>query len=122
MNRWQSYDFDDLRRWADIPTCGGCYVVYCDGQLAYIGQAETNVKKRMQSYKINYGYSNTIYTPWGGCSSVQIKVRSPKRFGEWAMTELRLIKRTSAQAQLCRKHPKSEAKTRSILKAVGQIV
>lgn len=92
MSKWKTYNYEDWEQWHELPTGPGCYAIYCDGQLIYIGQAG-NIWVRLKSYRIGYGFTNTIFTPWGCCDSLCVKVRTPRRFGEWLMTEARLIKR-----------------------------
>lgn len=60
-----------------------CYVVYIHGSLAYVGQTE-NLKKRLAAH-----FSKRFLPAEG----VTVKAKLPRRYGEWAMTELRLIKR-----------------------------
>ena len=69
-----------------------CYVVYLNGKLVYVGQS-ANTKKRIQNHGFRFGYSNVIYTPWGQADDVLFKVKYTKKYGDWAMIELRLIKR-----------------------------
>jgi hypothetical protein len=89
VQRWVEYpDFNGL----GLPDGGGCYAVYADGELVYIGQS-SRLRHRLADHKIRFSYGSDIITPWGYFASVRIKVKMPKRFGEWAMTELRLIRR-----------------------------
>lgn len=77
-----------------IPTVAGCYVVYCDNVLCYVGQSINLYKRIYHNHSFNYArYSNAIETPWGRCRDLTIKYRLPIRYGDWAMIELRLIKR-----------------------------
>lgn len=89
--RWHTFDFHtfDFRH---IEPRGGVYVVYCGGKLLYIGQS-ANVNKRILSYRFRAPWSENIFTPWGQFKSVVIKVSYGKRYGDWAMRELRLIRR-----------------------------
>jgi hypothetical protein len=90
---WIVIDYDkNALAWIEMTTGGGCYAIYCDKRLVYIGQAG-NVRKRISSYRIQYGYSSSIYTPWGTCLNVVIKISKSRRYGDWAMKELRLIRR-----------------------------
>lgn len=68
-----------------------CYAFYFDGKLGYVGQT-ISLKRRLRSYRIRYSGS-VIVTPWGKFSRVILKVRPSVKFGDWAMVELRLIKR-----------------------------
>ena len=74
------------------PAAPGCYAIYLDGTLVYIGQS-TNVAKRILSYRLNYSWGGSVVTPWGYCEDLFIKYRPSLRYGDWAMVELRLIKR-----------------------------
>jgi excinuclease UvrABC nuclease subunit len=73
------------------PDLACCYAFYFDGNLGYIGQTGS-LKKRLRSYRI-HRIGDLIETPWGTFSSVLMKVRPSKKYGDWAMIELRLIKR-----------------------------
>jgi excinuclease UvrABC nuclease subunit len=90
--RWTTYLFS-IDPWI-IPHKPGVYVIYGDGQILYIGQA-LDVCKRISSYQINFSHysNNGINTPWGRSQSVKIKISFSKKFGDWAMRELRLIKK-----------------------------
>jgi excinuclease UvrABC nuclease subunit len=89
--RWRKFILPDER--CNIPQAPGCYVVFGDGKLLYVGQA-SNVKLRMQSHAVGvYGYSAWITTPWGKYHDVLVKVRRSDKYGDWAMRELRLIRR-----------------------------
>jgi hypothetical protein len=90
MSKWTSYDGGAAFLIPDLP---GVYAVYCDDQLIYIGQA-ANVRKRIASHGIDLErYSCGYTTPWGHFDRCVIKVRSSDRYGDWAMHELRLIRR-----------------------------
>jgi excinuclease UvrABC nuclease subunit len=98
MSNWIRIDplktFEDESPYSSvIPRCPGCYVIYCDGKPVYVGQT-TNLNKRFKSYEINYApFSTQIVPPWCRCDSLFIKIRPSKRYGDWAMIELRLIKK-----------------------------
>jgi len=70
----------------------GCYVIYLDGALSYIGQS-SNVRKRISNHRLRYGYGAGVITPWGQFSDCCIKVRYSTKYGDWAMRELRLIRK-----------------------------
>ena len=93
MSRWISYDFSDVASRYSVKNLPGVYVVYGDKGLIYVGQS-TDVKKRMACHSINYAnYTDFIETPWGRFRSVFVKIKYTRRYGDWAMLELRLIKR-----------------------------
>ncbi len=75
-----------------IPAEPACYVVYCDGKIGYIGQA-ANLRTRLYSYRIRYSYGSSTITPWGQFNEVIVKYRRSRHYGDWAMAELRLIRR-----------------------------
>lgn len=92
-SRWVSYNIDDLPEWLSIASLPGCYVVYVDSKLVYIGQS-MNVSKRVKNHEINFArYSSLIQTPWGQFKSLKLKVHYSVKYGDWAMRELRLIKK-----------------------------
>ncbi|MNL72991.1 hypothetical protein D3C87_1983930 [compost metagenome] len=63
-----------------------------DGILVYVGQT-TNLRSRLSSHQIRLTYTRSIHTKWGFCKALHIKVSPSRRHGDWAMRELRLIKR-----------------------------
>lgn len=95
MSHWKIYDYFEFK-WPELEERPGCYVIYLDGQLSYIGQA-SNIKARVSSYRPRFGYGNTIFHLVGGkegiCKQYLVKVRYSSRIGDWAMREIRLIKR-----------------------------
>ncbi len=90
-SQWVFYRYDISDTW-DICASPGCYVIYLDDKVGYIGQS-TDVRKRIQNHGIRYGYSNHLITPWGKFLSVSAKVRYGVKLGDWAMREVRLISR-----------------------------
>lgn len=96
MSRWKAIEFDSTpettKEWSELPREAGCYAFFLGGNLGYIGSSQ-NVAKRISSHEIRFGYSNAIITPWGRFKRVTVKVSKSKRFGDWAMRELRLIDR-----------------------------
>jgi len=77
-----------------IPQEPGCYAIYCDGEIVYIGETE-NLRARLSNGHELRGreYSAWVVTPWGSFKSVDVKFRLCRRFGQWAMIERRLIRR-----------------------------
>lgn len=68
----------------NLPTSPCCYVIYFDGKLGYIGSTD-NLRARLAKH---------IYLkPDWRLLNIKIKAKFPRRFGEWAMTEIRLIRR-----------------------------
>ena len=56
-SRWLFYE---LPAPFDIPDAPGCYVVYADKKIIYIGQS-SNVKKRIQNY---YSFTKDVDLKW----------------------------------------------------------
>lgn len=90
MGNWIKWQFDTHYR--PLPKSPACYVVYLNGNLSYIGQT-SNLFKRFAQYNIRFGFGRDIITPWGSVESVDIKYRPTRKYGDWAMIELRLIKK-----------------------------
>lgn len=90
--RWTTFD---PMKWLSVPAKPGVYVIYLGGEVVYIGQS-ANLRNRMQGHNIRFGYARNIRTPW-----VEVpddmplvgKAKISRRFGDWAMWELRLIER-----------------------------
>lgn len=93
--KWKSFDHDNDTEWMTIPAVPACYVIYLDGQLGYIGQT-TDLKKRLNDgHSINWArYSSRVENPWTrNCSHLLVKAHFGTMYGDWAMRELRLIRR-----------------------------
>lgn len=76
----------------NLPRVSACYVIYASGRLVYIGSTE-NLRSRVGGYLKVPRYSNEFVTPWGRHMRVVVKYRPSRRYGDWAMVELRLIRR-----------------------------
>lgn len=78
---WYTYErFDIIPRWP----C--CYAVYLDGELVYIGQTE-NIFSRIR------GHRWTRRNWFQSGKKVVIKVKLSRKYGQWAMDEVRLIRK-----------------------------
>lgn len=87
MSKWTTTD--EL----DLPSSPGVYAIYFDGELVYVGSS-FDVRKRVLTHGINWSkYSHGIDTPWGQRKALTIKYRRSDVYGDWAMHELRLIRR-----------------------------
>jgi excinuclease UvrABC nuclease subunit len=78
------------------PVAAGVYAIYVNGELVYVGSSK-NLRQRLAQHNVRYGYSPSVITPWGqfhhADASYHCKVKVSRRYGEWAMLELRLIRR-----------------------------
>jgi len=79
-SNWIDLTNHSTRCWPQFPAC---YVIQEDGVTVYVGQT-TNLAARMRQHRC--GLLREIKNP-------RIKVRFGFRFGDWAMRELRLIRR-----------------------------
>jgi predicted GIY-YIG superfamily endonuclease len=91
MARWTAVPYGEFHRICPVP---GVYAIYFDDRLVYIGQS-SNMRTRISAHCIRQGYSK--YLNWGEKFNVglscYVKVSPSIRYGDWAMRELRLIKR-----------------------------
>lgn len=89
-SRWISYD---VMSSALMPNGPGCYAIYIDGALMYVGQSLRVRHRLFHGHGINYTFGSHIRTPWGMFRSVTFKVKHGRMYGDWLMTEARLIRR-----------------------------
>lgn len=87
---WIKYDLSSPDGFANLPNVPGCYVIYLDNELVYIGQS-FNVRGRLLVH-IDFGMTNSWpYTKWGSAKVITVKVKFSKKFGDWLMVEARLL-------------------------------
>ena len=89
--RWEPWQF--AHTW-ELPTEGGCYAIYIQNELAYIGSTG-NLRARITAYRFRISIGGSVWTPWGGYpyEAVKVKIRRARYYGEWATLELRLLNR-----------------------------
>lgn len=96
--RWTEVDhfLGALPHWCRRP---GCYAIYIDGSLVYVGSSE-NLYTRLLIHRAKFQLvvpdklgGPFIQTQFGLCSKVTAKVWLSRRFGDWLMLEARLIRR-----------------------------
>jgi excinuclease UvrABC nuclease subunit len=76
-----------------LPAVPAVYAVTLNGRVVYVGQS-TNLFKRFNAYRMRMAYGEGTLTPWGQVVGiVAMKYSRSRRFGDWAMRELRLIRR-----------------------------
>jgi hypothetical protein len=78
-----SYDVTD--EMPEFPHSTGCYVLYLDELLAYVGQS-SNLQWRIAIHEKN------LREHLDG-RRLTVKIRYSRKYGDWAMVELRLIRR-----------------------------
>jgi hypothetical protein len=95
--RWAAYDLMDGR--TRLPRFAGAYALYIDGRLVYVGQS-CDIANRFSEHAIRLGYAKNIHTPWGtfpDTTAIVLKVKRSRVLGDWAMWEIRLIRRLRPQ-------------------------
>ncbi len=76
----------------------GCYALYIDGRLVYIGSSG-NIYARLSIYRRACHISTQtepgplLQTPFGSGGSLTAKIKLSRRYGDWLMVEARLIRR-----------------------------
>lgn len=87
MSRWSTYDCIPV-----LPRAPGVYAIYLDGRLAYIGQT-VDLRNRLAEHRLRDGYAKNVHTEWGTFKTLVLKISLSRGYGDWAMRELRLIRR-----------------------------
>lgn len=97
---WRQFTYGNC----NPPALAACYAIFGDGELLYVGSTEC-LAARTRGHKIQFQQViraadgggatrlNVVSTPWGDFKNVTIKYRPAVKFGDWAMVELRLIRR-----------------------------
>lgn len=90
--RWVSFDPVYPR---SLPRAPGVYVILLDGVAVYVGQS-ADVRGRLNAHNIRPGYGGELITPWKivtpAPALIEGRAKLSRRFGDWAMWELRLIR------------------------------
>lgn len=84
VSRWVYFDTAN-KRWP--PKLPGVYVIFFNGQVFYVGSSGTSVFARCRSHYKCLRWKDVDK------SKLFIKWRGSDRFGDWAMRELRLIRK-----------------------------
>lgn len=88
-SNWKTQTYDRFRKC--FPNVSACYAFYCDGQLVYVGSS-LHLRNRMIEHRVVRN-GDRWETPWGFFKSVIVKFRPSIKYGDWAMVELRLLRR-----------------------------
>lgn len=76
-----------------IPDQPGVYVIFDGDKVLYVGSS-CKMRARLHQHGINWAhYSTCLKTPWGFFRKGNVKFRPSRKYGDWAMVELRLIRR-----------------------------
>lgn len=90
---WLSLNYLQNRR--ELPIVACCYAIYFDDVLKYVGSTN-NLRNRFSGHGFRYSYGKSFITPWAEMDlplSMVIKFKPSRRYGDWMMTEARLIRR-----------------------------
>lgn len=108
-----------MSKWSEhnpLPTCNlnnnPCvYCVKIDGKIVYVGSTR-RLRSRFYEHKFRYGYGKEIILPWRDVEydqALSIKIKKSTRYGDWAMDEMRLIKRLKPIYNIQHKNPRVSA-------------
>lgn len=76
----------------NLPRIPVVYAIFSKKKLVYIGSTQ-NLRHRFNNL-IRLGYTADHYhTPWGTLEKVRMRYSPSKKYGDWLMRELRLIRR-----------------------------
>jgi hypothetical protein len=84
---------------SNIPFDPGVYVVFAHGRPIYIGSASRLRARILNGHRVkSMGFSGWLQTPWGDfqvdkSDGFHIRFSTSRKYGDWAMRELRLIRR-----------------------------
>jgi hypothetical protein len=93
MSKWKDYTLFPNK--SKFPSKPCVYAIYFDGILVYVGQSNS-LSNRFSGHAFRYGYARLIHTPWGDVSvdtKINIKAKFSEKLGDWAMWEIRLIRK-----------------------------
>lgn len=97
MSAWNTVRFNPMDaargKWNIFPTSPACYVIYVNSRLVYVGQS-MNIRKRM------VGHYCRPTCVWMKEKQIVMKYRLSRKYGDWAMVELRLIRRLQPNLNL----------------------
>lgn len=90
VNRWTFVR--DAWLAGNIPAVPGCYCLYVNGRVVYVGQTD-NLYRRIPHHLRIRGYSNWITTPWGQFPDVLVKCKRVDKPASRYRLEAKLIAR-----------------------------
>ena len=93
---------------ADSPNVPCVYCVKLNDEIVYVGSTR-RFRTRFYEHKFRYGYAKDVILPWAEISindTLSVKVSLSKKYGDWAMRELRLIKRLRPIFNIAHKNPR----------------
>jgi hypothetical protein len=114
MSKWKKFGFFPKK--SIFPNKPCVYAVYFDDDLVYIGQSNS-LSNRFSGHAFRYGYSKVIHTPWqdiADSTRIDIKAKFSERLGDWAMWEIRLIRRIKPIFNTHHRQKRKEFVSRSV--------
>lgn len=93
--QWRSFTWENTYVIPSFVQGAGVYAIYLDGDLVYIGSSE-NLRSRVRQHGRGFHgniFTTKLETQFGNCNRVTFKIKLARRFGEWPMREMRLIRR-----------------------------
>lgn len=84
------------------------YCVKIDGIVVYVGSTR-RFRSRFYEHKFRYGYWKNIILPWCDISlgqELSVKIKKSVRYGDWAMDEIRLIRKLRPVFNVAHKNPR----------------
>ena len=87
--QWFEFNFRSII-WVDEEPA--VYVIFLDNNLAYIGSTN-NLARRIKNHIQHVPDSIYLETTWGRFKRVTVKASYYRKWGDWTMRELRLIRR-----------------------------
>jgi hypothetical protein len=93
MSKWKKFGLYPNK--TTLPNRACVYAVYFNDLLVYIGQS-SSLSNRFSGHAFRYGYAKNIHTPWADIPSdtkIDIKAKFSEKLGDWAMWEIRLIRK-----------------------------
>jgi excinuclease UvrABC nuclease subunit len=93
MSKWKEYKlFPNPDK---LPNKPCVYAIYFGNDLVYVGQSNS-LSNRFSGHAFRFGYAKNIHTPWQDLpmsTTIRIKAKFSEKLGDWAMWEIRLIRR-----------------------------
>ena len=93
MSKWKKYKLFPIKE--ELPNKPCVYAIFFDGNLVYVGQSNS-LTNRFAGHAFRFGYGKNIQTPWDSIPDdvkIEIKAKFSEKLGDWAMWEIRLIRR-----------------------------
>jgi len=93
MSKWKKFGLYPNK--TTLPNKACVYAVYFNDSLVYIGQS-SSLSNRFSGHAFRYGYAKIIHTPWADIpidTKIDIKAKFSEKLGDWAMWEIRLIRK-----------------------------